>query len=65
MRCDDCIHNKHIPMVCRGIMDCDPPEDYCDLDDEHYYEEPEIDEETGEELVCEHYSEGGYYDEGY
>jgi len=32
MKCEGCKHLCYIGMTQRGVMDCDPPEWYCDLD---------------------------------
>ena len=54
--CENCIHNKHHTGACRGLMDCDPDEDWCELDNDYYGGERQYDEETEEELDCEDYS---------
>lgn len=54
--CEDCIWHKHKKGACRGIMDCDPDEDWCERDNEYFEGERQYDEETEEELDCEDYS---------
>lgn len=54
--CEDCIHNKYRKGACRGLMDCDPDERWCECFNEYYEGERQYDEETKEELDCEDYS---------
>lgn len=54
--CEDCIHHIHETGSQRGMMDCDPDEDYCEYWDDYFRGKRRYDEETEEELDCEDYS---------
>ena len=56
--CETCGWARFRRGACRGVMDCDPDEYWCECDNEYFYGEREYDED-GEELDCEDYS---YYD---
>lgn len=53
--CEDCIHHCHTSGQCRGIMDCDPDEDWCECENDYFDGERKYDEETEEMLDCEDY----------
>ena len=59
--CEDCIHAKFQRGIQRGVMDCDPDEYWCSMDDPYFNGEREYDED-GEELWCPYYRERGWDD---
>lgn len=44
-KCDECIHARFKRGTSRGVMDCDPDEYWCDVDQEEYFcaDETELD----------------------
>lgn len=57
-KCDECKHLKFIRGAVRGIMDADPDEWVCRMDeDEFFYQDWEEDEETGETIECPWFAE--------
>ena len=36
-KCDECIHARFKRGTSRGVMDCDPDEYWCDVDQEEYF----------------------------
>ena len=44
-KCNECIHARFKRGTSRGVMDCDPDEYWCDVDQEEYFyaDETEVD----------------------
>lgn len=58
--CEDCVHKRFRRGAQRGIMDCDPDEEWCECQSDYFYGEREYeydeeDEDYEEELDCENY----------
>ena len=52
-KCNECIHARFRRGTSRGVMDCDPDEYWCDVDqDEYFYTDDDID--------CPDFSESDY-----
>lgn len=65
-KCEECDHNMCIRGTVRGIMDADPDEWYCYMDeDDFYYQDWEEDEETGEVVECPSFREKDWYGENW
>lgn len=57
--CFECLHHGHTKGACRGVMDCDPDEDWCELDSEFYcLEGYEIESMLRDEYIKELISKG-------
>lgn len=57
--CENCIHCKVSKGLCRGVMDCDPDEIYCEFDKEEFYmDDDEIIKELKDDYIEKRIKEG-------